>query len=303
MARLRIIVTGASGFIGSRLVRKLSLSGHDVMCLTRSSNLRPSNDNIQWISADISLPRTYQDQVRKFKPNVLIHLSWQDIPNFSLAKSKLNLNQSIDFLSFILEMDSCSKIIVSGSCFELNQLQGQCLETSMGEARDHFTWAKNSLYSWLRMMSKEKDFELMWMRVFYAYGPGQRSASLIPSILVNFKKGILPEILTPKNANDFIFIDDVVNALSKAILVNNASMIYNLGSGSSSSILDVCRIAEKIVLGSSKLTDEIERVSLDTNSNIDFWADTTHSKKYLDWHPKVTLEDGIKKTWNWLKLK
>jgi nucleoside-diphosphate-sugar epimerase len=299
---MRVLVTGASGFIGKTLINKLDEDGHQVLALSRSIESKKKK-NILWLQCDLSLPNTYSNQVKDFLPEVLIHLAWQDIPNFSLEKSKFNLDQALNFISLIVDLDCCQKIILSGSCFELNQLQGQCLETSMGEAKDHFTWAKNSLYSWLRMMSMEKDFELMWMRIFYAYGPGQRSASLIPSILDNLKKGKLPEILTPKNANDFIFIDDVVNALSKAILVNNASMIYNLGSGSSSTILQICRIAEKIVLGSSKLTDEIERVSLDTNSNIDFWADTTHSKKYLDWHPKVTLDDGIKKTWDWLNLK
>ena len=104
MARLKILVTGASGFIGSKLVTKLSLSGHDVMGLTRSSNKKNLNENIQWLCADLSLSDTYKEEVKNFKPNVVIHLSWQDIPDFSLSKSRLNLEQSIDFLSFILEI-------------------------------------------------------------------------------------------------------------------------------------------------------------------------------------------------------
>ena len=60
MARLKILVTGASGFIGSKLVTKLSLSGHDVMGLTRSSNIKNLNENIQWLCADLSLPDSYK---------------------------------------------------------------------------------------------------------------------------------------------------------------------------------------------------------------------------------------------------
>ena len=70
MNKLKIIVTGASGFIGSKLVKKLSVSGYDVMGLTRSSDKKCLNDNIQWITADLSLPDSYRDQIKNFKPNV-----------------------------------------------------------------------------------------------------------------------------------------------------------------------------------------------------------------------------------------
>ena len=118
MARLKILVTGASGFIGSKLVTKLSLSGHDVMGLSRSSYENFLNKNIQWLSTDLSLPSTYKEEIKNFKPNVVIHLSWQDIPDFSLEKSRLNLNQSMDFLSFILEM--ASFIASSASILQCN---------------------------------------------------------------------------------------------------------------------------------------------------------------------------------------
>ncbi len=298
---MRVLVTGASGFIGLPLLRQLSEDGHEVLALSRSV-VSKREKNVLWLQCDLSLPESYSSQVSIFSPEILIHLAWQGIPDFSLEKSRVNLDQSLSFISFVIDLETCQKIIVSGSCFELNQFQGECLETTMGNVKDHFTWAKNSLYSWLNMMCQIKDIQLIWMRIFYVYGPRQRSASLIPSILDNLKQGKLPEIHTPKNANDFIFIDDVVNAFSKAILVTNSSMIYNLGSGASNSILKVCQIAEKIVLETSKLTEAIERGSRQTNCNVDFWADLSHSRKYLNWHPKTTLEDGIKKTWNWMNL-
>jgi nucleoside-diphosphate-sugar epimerase len=138
------------------------------------------------------------------------------------------------------------------------------------------------------------------MRIFYAYGPRQRLESLIPSILTNLKQGKLPELQYPKNANDFIYVDDIVNAFSQAVVVNNSSMIYNLGSGVSTPVLEVCRIAENIVLGTETLTQEVNIRSKGTLCDVDFWADCTHSKRYLDWQPTTSLVDGIHKTWQWL---
>jgi nucleoside-diphosphate-sugar epimerase len=217
-----------------------------------------------------------------------------------LKKSQENLKQSLDFISFIIDLGSCKKIVVSGSCFELNQLQGECKETSLGSPKDHFTWAKHALYSWLSMTSKQKNIQLFWMRIFYVYGPRQRSKSLVPTILKKLIEGQLPDLRTPKNSNDFVYIDDVVDAFTKSISIDNDSMIYNLGSGASIPVLEVCRIAEKIILGSEALTEHLENSSKHSVCDVDFWADCTRSKEYLGWQSHTTLEDGIKKTWKWL---
>ncbi len=299
---MKVLVTGATGFIGLPLLEKLNRKGHQVLALSRSAQTKRGN-GIEWLGCDLASPESYVNKVKEFSPEVLIYLAWQDIPNFSLEKSRINLDQSLDLISFVIGLATCKKIIVSGSCFELNQLQGECSESTQGEARDHFTWAKHALYSWLRMMCKQKDIQLLWMRIFYVYGPRQRPESLIPSILTNLKQGKLQELRTPKNANDFIYVDDIADAFSKAVSVNNNSMIYNLGAGVSTSVLEVCRIAEKIVLGTETLTQEMDSKSKGTSCDVDFWADITQSKKYLDWQPTTSLVDGIGKTWEWLNCK
>ena len=175
------------------------------------------------------------------------------------------------------------------------------MEATQGEPKDHFTWAKLTLYSWLNMMCKLKDIQLLWMRIFYVYGPRQRKESLIPSILTKLKNGQLPDLQTPNNANDFVYIDDVADAFAKATSLDNKFGVYNLGTGVSTPVLEVCRIAEKIVLNTDTLTQEMENKFKDTTCDVDFWADCSQSKKYLGWEPSTTLEEGIKRTWYWLK--
>ena len=87
---MRILVTGATGFIGLPLTRHLVRQGHEILALSRSP-LR-SEKFINWLSADLSFPETYQDAIRSFEPEILIHLAWQDIPDFSFEKSENNLN-------------------------------------------------------------------------------------------------------------------------------------------------------------------------------------------------------------------
>mgnify|MGYP001987479288 CR=1 FL=1 len=110
--------------------------------------------------------------------------------------------------------------------------------------------------------SSKKQIELGWMRIFYVYGPRQRPASLVPSILAHLQNGKLPKLLTPKNENDFVFVQDVASAFSNAVSKPIPSGIYHIGAGVSTSVLEICRQAEQIVLGSDSLTCELECHSL-----------------------------------------
>jgi nucleoside-diphosphate-sugar epimerase len=297
---LRVLITGSSGFIGLPLSEKLSELGCEVLALCRSLP-KKSHHSISWLKADLSSPNTFKAEIRSFRPEVLIHLAWQDIPDFSFKKSLLNLNQSLDFLSFIAEIESCKKILISGSCWEYTKTQGECIDTDESMSKDYFTLAKNSLRLWVEMISKEKSISFAWFRLFYVYGPGQRQNSLIPSILNNLKDGRLPNIKTPHNANDYIFIDDVVDAFSIATNNQFESGIYNLGAGKSTTALEVCRCAEQIALDSSRFTKQIEMQSKPIVSSTNFWAEITSTQDRLKWSPKTSLTDGIKKTWDHIK--
>lgn len=296
---MKILITGATGFIGLPLVEYLAEQGHEILALTRS----PLKElkSVSFLKADLSSPITYYERVASFSPQVIIHLAWQDIPNFSFEKSKNNLNFSLDFFSYIISLGCCKKIIVSGSCFEFNKLNGECLEANKGSPKDNFTWAKHSLLAWLETECHRVGIQLGWLRIFYVYGPRQRNDSLIPSILSSLKNGDLPKIRTPKNLNDFVYIDDVVKAFANSILMNYPSGIYNVGSGYSSPILEVCKVAEKIILGTDNLSQQLKQESMNTEVGCDFWANYSESKKHLNWSPSIDLEEGISKTWQFQK--
>jgi len=297
---LRVLITGSSGFIGLPLSEKLSELGCEVLALCRSLP-KNKHHSITWLKADLSSPDSFKVEIQSFQPQVLIHLAWQDIPDFSFKKSLLNLNQSLDFLSFITEIESCKKILISGSCWEYGKTEGECIVTDESISKDYFTLAKNSLRLWVEMISKDKSISFAWFRLFYVYGPGQRKNSLIPTILSNFKDGKLPDINSPHNANDYIFIDDVVDAFCIATNNHFQSGIFNLGTGKSTTALEVCRYAEKIVNGSSSFTEQIKIQSEPIVLSTNFWAEINSTKDRLKWSPKTSLADGLQTTWDYIK--
>lgn len=297
---MRVLITGASGFIGLSLSNNLAQSGFNVLAIARTIPVN-SNDSIVWIKSDLNSDENYSNEIISFKPEVLIHLAWQDIPDFTLQKSLNNLNQSTKFISFVSEIASCKKILISGSCWEYGKLKGECLHSDIPLPTNFFTLAKHSLRLWTEMIANKKSISFGWFRLFYVYGPGQRQGSLIPTIIKNLIDEKVPEVRNPNNANDYIYIDDVINAFKIATYTPFESGIYNIGSGVSTSALQVCKYAEKIILNSSSLSKAIEEPLQNLDSEINFWADISKCEKDLRWSPEVSLEEGIELTWRHLK--
>ena len=297
---MKVLVTGASGFVGWPIVQRLAAKEYEVMAFSRNPPRESLTNPIHWVKTDLSVPSTFKKAVRSFSPEVLIHLAWEDIPDFSFETSRRNLSQSLDLLSSVISVGSCEKILTAGSCLEFNRLKGECLESETGRPKDNFTWAKHSIRSWLEMTCTKREITLGWMRLFYVYGPRQRSASVVPTILNHLTTGTLPPLRTPKNANDFVFIDDVAEAFLLAARLEFPSGIYNLGSGGSTPVLEVCRHAERTVCGSDFLTRQLELQTQDVLSEVNFWSNMARATGHLGWTPGTSLPEGIERTWQYM---
>ena len=88
---MRVVITGASGFIGRPLSLKLADLGYEVLAISRVVPTWSEKSKIFWLEADLSSPLSYQKKIKSFRPEVVIHLAWQDIPDFSFEKSVIQL--------------------------------------------------------------------------------------------------------------------------------------------------------------------------------------------------------------------
>ena len=169
------------------------------------------------------------------------------------------------------------------------------METDKSIAGSYFAEAKSSLRQYAHLKCQKKNIELVWFRIFYAYGPSQRAKSLIPSLISSFKHKKTIEINNLLNANDFIYAGDVVEAFYRAVIMQIQPSIYNLGTGNSTSVYEVCRLAEEILFNATKISGNLLTKNSSTKS-VDFWADMTKTKKALNWEAKVNLRSGIIET-------
>ena len=117
---MNILITGGSGFIGKVIIDDLLKTNNNILSISRKKKLSFSK-NLKWLKADISNVKNYKNAILDFKPDILIHLSWDKIPNFSKKNCDENFKNSKILLNFIIKYTKCKKIIISGSCFEYSK--------------------------------------------------------------------------------------------------------------------------------------------------------------------------------------
>ena len=281
---MNVLITGSSGFIGSNLLKKFKNNNHNVLALYNKQKPRYKlNKNIKFLKFDLEKMNSFLT-IRKFKPEVVIHLAWKGIPNFSYKNSNLNLKISTRFLIEISKIKSCKRFIVAGSSFEKN----------ITHDNKNFVWAKVQLKKNIEKICNKRKIDFGWFRIFYVFGNGQRKESLIPYIINSFKNKKIPTIKNLYNANDFVYVDDVANILFKAInkKLNNNS--FDLGSGKLTPVWKICILIEKIIFKENIYFQKILQKKKKTNKQTTK-ASLKILKKYFKIYNPMNMNQSLSK--------
>jgi nucleoside-diphosphate-sugar epimerase len=293
---MRVIVTGASGFIGKELCTKLLERGHQVVGICRT-NTEPENMRLKFLHhVPYVMGEMLPKEVISFSPEVLVHLAWNGIPDFSEHKCIDNVVSQLRFLKETEKLQQLKKIVAAGTCREYGAKKGACAEMERVQPDSYFSWAKQTLADYFRLVCQQRMTKLVWFRIFYIYGPGQRAESLIPTLIKAFKSNLQPEIRNSTAANDYIYIDDVISAFIYTIENKDCQGTFNLGSGKITSVAKISEIVERTIRNDSESSHLLDKQLPGGEADSGMWADTTASRSQLDWAPKIGLIDGIQRT-------
>ncbi|HCE45340.1 MAG TPA: hypothetical protein DET40_17510 [Lentisphaeria bacterium] len=294
---MRVLVTGADGFIGGHVLERLLASGHEVLAVALGETEVSSGfKSVKWFFGDISNTSEIKKHVISYDPEAMIHLAWEGIPDYGYDMSRRNIDISLGISNLVIDNSCCRKIISTGSCWEYGNRKGVCMESDAIAADSYFSWAKSSVNGYLGIKCKEHKIDFKWLRLFYVYGPGQKEKSIIPSIIRAFTEGRHPEIRNPANRNDYIYVKDVADAIFLALEKNTDNIIYNVGSGRSVPAYEVAGT----IASEMKCVYEPGTGS-GNGQHEDFWADTTRIHSDLGWKPEYSLEKGILETIRYFK--
>ena len=296
---MRVLVTGGSGFIGRHLVPRLLADLHQVMVLDRVP-FGQQTDAVHCVYKDLLNVDSYANEVRHFRPDVCIHLAWGGLPDYSLANCLLNLQASAIFSDFLFWETSCRRLIAAGSCAEYGNLQGSCVEDQDPDPLSHFSWAKQSVRRLLEHESCKHRADLVWLRPFYVYGPGQREDALVPSVARDLMTGKKPAPRFPNNANDFVSVVDVAELLARSIDSIIPAGVYNVGTGCLTRVITMCKIVAQ-QLGIEFDEGTLEGPCGDEKTTNGAWADMKRTRRIFGWVPGAKVEKGISEYLQWLR--
>lgn len=279
---MKILVTGATGFIGKNLMKFIDKNNNEVCLIGR--NLK-KKQNLKIINTDIYNLNLSVNKIKKFNPEILIHLAWTDYPNVSKKMSKKNLNGQKKFFSNLLKVKSLKKIIVTGSCFEYGNLDGQCKENKKITRYSYFSKAKINTYKFIKKKFS-KRCKIIWLRLFYVYGKYQRKESLIPNLIDSLKKNKKIELKEPFASRDFIYVDEVCKLILRFCNISSNG-IYNIGTGKYFSPYKIAYVLKKFINSKSIIT--YDRKKIKNN----FYASTLKINK-LNLKPKSNFLNNLK---------
>jgi nucleoside-diphosphate-sugar epimerase len=291
-----ILVTGASGFIGSHLCRSLRAYGAQVHGISRTTPAGEA-DGMVWWQGDVADYAVMEQIFAAAQPEFVFHLASevtgsrdQQVVLFTMRS---NLISTVHLLDLVTK-HRCQRLILAGSLEEPSR------EGEGAVPASPYAAAKASSTLYARMFFSLYQTPVVIARLFMVYGPAQRDTTkLIPYVILTLLHGDVPKLSSGTRPVDWIYVDDVVNGMIKcAVAPGIEGKTIDLGSGELVTIRQVIETLAAIVepgapLGFGVLSDRaFEQVRA---------ANVEESLALIDWKPKIALEEGLRRTANYFR--
>ena len=298
---MKVLLTGATGFIGSHVARELLRAGCDLHAVVRESSdlwrIRDIASNLQLVKCDLLDEGELARHLERIRPEMCIHLAWYGEPGKYLTSTvNLEMLQASIRLALNLSRLGCRRFVGAGTCFEYELTGDYLSETSRTNPSTMYAASKLALALVLEQLANTSDMDVAWTRIFYQYGPAEDDRRLVPSVVLPLLSG--REALTTKGEQirDYLHVEDVASAIW-AVAASDLSGPVNVGSGRPMAV-------RKIVTTLGEIAGRPELVRLGALPYRDsdpmfVCANNLLLTETTGWVPRYSLEEGLKDTVAW----
>lgn len=289
----RTLVTGASGFLGANLCRRLSECGAVVVGVSRSPQPPDSYCN-HWFRGDMAEIDSVKKVFGAARPEVVFHLSGHGVGSPNLENVLPTFRN--DLLTIVNALTAATqqpvrRFVLAAS---LEEPQSGAVDPIPSSPYAAAKWASTS---YAQMFHRLYKTPIVITRPMMAYGPGQKSHKLIPYVITELLQGRAPKLSSGNREADWIYVDDVIQGMvAAAIAPGVEGCSIDLGSGALVSIKDLAlQLAE--IAGNNVMPEfgalpdrPMEKVRV---------ANVAHASEKLGWKPKTSLRAGLEQTVEW----
>lgn len=302
-----VLVTGAGGFIGSHLVKRLVAEGARVHALLERGN---SPWRIQeclvhttvWES-DITDLASLQSVLSRSDPQIVFHLAaLVDVSrSWDLVQPMINTNimGTVNLLT-ALRQGRCEVCIHTSSSEEYGDALPPLKENQRAFPLSPYSFSKLSSTMLCQMAAKIFDLPLTIVRLFPTYGPFQESSMFIPSAIRELLQEREFNMSPGEQKREFNYVDDVVEAYLKVAYCREArGEVFNVGNGIPYRLRDVVKTIQKLVGGDT--TVNVGAIPYRQGEGMECFSDSGKLKQLTGWAPRISLEEGLQMTVAWYK--
>jgi nucleoside-diphosphate-sugar epimerase len=291
----RVLVTGASGFIGSHLVRRLTRAGADVHAVSRHPG--PDSGDPAWHVADLTDAEVCTELFSIVAPDVVFHLAGAvtGAREVDLVVPLMGANQvaAVNLLTAVAKSAPASRVVLAGSIEEPHQGHDVTPQSPYAAAK----WAASA---YARMFFALWDIRVTVLQIAMVYGPKQPDLTkLLPYATLGLLRGDVPQLSSGTRLVDWVYVNDVVDALVRTADTDAAiGQVFDICSGRLVSIRDTVELLASIIGASvgPKFNAVADR-PLDKAQR----GDPETAAELLEWRSSTPLEEGLRKTVAWYR--
>jgi nucleoside-diphosphate-sugar epimerase len=300
----RVLITGATGFIGANLTHRLVSQGNEVHLIIKTGSnkwrLQDIWHDIIEHQFDLADGESIEKLFADLKPELIYHLAAYAAYPFQkdvLQTIHTNLLGTVNLVNVAVKY-GFESFINTGSSSEYGQKASPMRETDILEPNSLYAVTKSAATLYCEHIGKSQKMPITTLRLFSVYGYYEEPSRLVPTIAKACLTGENPKLADGRPVRDFIFIDDVVDLYLKMVEMRELNgIILNAGTGKQYSVaelVDSCiRVSGAEIV---PLWGSLPGRTWDTNCWV---ADNSKLRNFLHWEPKYDLDTGLKKTLDW----
>lgn len=301
----RVIITGATGFVGANLARRLLQEGHQVHLLVRPGynpwRIEAIRKEVRLQEADFGDLPALTGIVGNIRPEWIFHLAVHGAYPWQTDTQRII---GTNILGTINLVEACLKtgfeaLVNTGSSSEYGFKDHAPKEEEGLEPNSLYAVTKASATLYCQYISKSRGVHLPTLRLYSVYGPYEEPTRLMPQMILRGLEGGLPPLVNPLVARDYVYVEDVIDAYILAASRPNQERgaIYNIGTGVQTALSQVVEVARRVMaIKVEPQWGSMPNRSWDTN----IWvADNRKSRRQLGWQPGYTFEKGFSLMVDW----